>query len=247
MKEYIETIPVNDAFSSEDECPFCYLERMSEQRTIRYVLGPGASYMEPEVRAATDSEGFCAEHYQKLYDFGNALGNALMLQSRYVGLLLELEKAKEEFNLPEKRSLFKGKQMGETSLESWAKRDSCYICRKNKENMDRYYATFFTLIKEQEFRTRVENSKGFCMRHFSELLDSAKTHLPNSQRQWFYDTVTRLVEENLQRVKADIDHFVSMFDYRSAGKDWGNARDAVSRGMQKMQGRYPADPPYKDK
>lgn len=247
MKEYIETIPVNDAFSAEDECPFCHLERMSEQRTIRYVLGPGASYMEPEVRAATDKEGFCADHYQKLYDFGNPLGNALMLQSRYVGILRELEKAKEEFCLPEKRSLFKGKQTGETSLESWAKRDSCYICRKNKENMERYYATFFVLIKEPEFRQKVENSKGFCMRHFGELLESAKTHLPNNQREWFYDTAIRLVEENLQRVKGDIDHFVSMFDYRSAGKDWGNARDAVSRGMQKMQGRYPADPPYKDK
>ena len=246
MKEYIETIPVNDAFSSEDECPFCYLERMSEQRTIRYVLGPGASYMEPDVRAATDEEGFCAEHYRKLYDFGNHLGNALMLQSRYVGLLLELEKAKEEFSMPDKRSLFK-KETGETSIEAWAKRDTCYICRKNKENMARYYATFFALIKEEEFRSRVENSKSFCMRHFGELLDSAKTHLPNSQRQWFYDTVTRLVEDNLHRVKADIDHFVSMFDYRSAGKDWGTARDAVSRGMQKLQGRYPAAPPYKDK
>lgn len=246
MKEYIETIPVNDAFSSEDECPFCHLERMSEQRTIRYVLGPGASYMEPDVRAATDEEGFCAEHYQKLYDFGNHLGNALMLQSRYVGLLLELEKAKEEFSMPDKRSLFK-KETGETSVEAWAKRDSCYICRKNKENMDRYYATFFALIKEEGFRNRVEKSKGFCMRHFSELLEHAKTKLSNSQRQWFYDTVTRLVEDNLHRVKADIDHFVSMFDYRSAGKDWGTARDAVSRGMQKLQGRYPADPPYKDK
>lgn len=247
MKEYIDTIPVNDAFSSEDECPFCYLERMSEQRTIRYILGPGASYMEPEVRAATDQEGFCAQHYQKLYDFGNGLGNALILQSRYVGILRELEDAKKEFALPDKRTLFKGKQSTESALERWARRDSCYLCRRNEENMQRYYATFFALIKEQEFRGRVEGCKGFCMRHFSELLNAAKTHLPNNQRQWFYDTATGLVEENLHRVKADIDHFVSMFDYRSAGKDWGTARDAVSRGMQKLQGRYPADPPYKDK
>ena len=47
------------------------------------------------------------------------------------------------------------------------------------------------------------------------------------------------------RVKGDLDHFVSMFDYRSAGKDWKNARDAVSRSMQKLQGLHPADPPYK--
>ena len=84
MREQIDTIPVNEAFASDDECPFCYLERMSEQRTIRYVLGPGASYMEPEVRGVTDTVGFCREHYQKMYDFGNALGNALIMQS-YLG------------------------------------------------------------------------------------------------------------------------------------------------------------------
>ena len=34
MKEHIDTIPVNDAFNSGDECPFCYLERKAEQSTI---------------------------------------------------------------------------------------------------------------------------------------------------------------------------------------------------------------------
>ena len=72
MREKIQTIPVNEAFDSGDECPFCYLEREVEQRVIRYVLGPGASYMEPDVRAATDSAGFCRSHYQKMHDYGNA-------------------------------------------------------------------------------------------------------------------------------------------------------------------------------
>ena len=66
MKEQIDTIPVNDAFAAEDECPFCWLERKAEQSTIRYVAGPGASYMEPDVRAATDKAGFCATHMEKL-------------------------------------------------------------------------------------------------------------------------------------------------------------------------------------
>ena len=70
MREQIDTIPVNDAFLSEDECPFCFLERQAEQRTIRYVLGPGASYMEPDVRAATDKSGFCTHHMKTVYDFG---------------------------------------------------------------------------------------------------------------------------------------------------------------------------------
>ena len=91
MKERIHTIPVNEAFLSGDECPFCYLERQVEQRVIKYTLGSGASYMEPEVRGETDRQGFCGAHLKKMYDFGNTLGNALILQTYFVGLFEEME------------------------------------------------------------------------------------------------------------------------------------------------------------
>lgn len=54
MKEHIYTIPVSEAFETDDECPFCALERTTERNAIRYTAGPAASYMEPDVRAATD-------------------------------------------------------------------------------------------------------------------------------------------------------------------------------------------------
>ena len=249
MREHIDTIPVNEAFTSGHECPFCYLERMSEQRSIRYILGPGASYMEPDVRAMTDKEGFCREHFKKMYDFSNQLGSALIMQTYLARLLEELESETDGFELPAKRPLFGGKKNDtqESGLLTWAKGkgSTCCLCQKLEYNMKRYYHTFFVLLKEEEFRSRVEGSKGFCMRHFAEVLELAKTELPNGQREWFYGTLIPLMKENLLRVKGDLDHFVSMFDYRSAGKDWGNARDAVSRTMQKLQGGYPADPPYK--
>ena len=90
MREQIDTIPVNEAFEAMDECPFCALERTVEQKAIRYTAGPGASYMEPDVRAVTDAMGFCRVHYKKLYDYGNSLGNALMMQTRFVGLQKEI-------------------------------------------------------------------------------------------------------------------------------------------------------------
>ena len=43
-----------------------------------------------------------------------------------------------------------------------------------------------------------------------------------------------------------IDHFVEMFDYRMAGADWGDSKDAVARGMQKLQGLYVADEAFKE-
>lgn len=248
MKEQIQTIPVNEAFDAGGECPFCHLERMVEQRTIRYVLGAGASYMEPDVRTATDRAGFCRDHYKKMFDYGNPLGNALMMQTYLNGLMLEFEQQEKGYVPPAKKPLFgKKPEPRANSMAAWAreKQNSCYLCQRIRDNMDRYYSTFFVLIKEPEFRAKVEKSKGFCMCHFARLLEYAEDALPDKQKPWFKETVMELMKQNLNRVKEDLDHFVEMFDYRSAGSDWRNSKDAVERTMQKLKGGYPADKPYR--
>ena len=247
MRDQIDTIPVNEAFEAGDECPFCHLERVVEQKAIRYTLGPGASYMEPDVRAATDARGFCRGHYKKLYDYGNSLGNALMLQTYYVGLIKELEAQVDGFEMPGKRGLFSKKPDGPLPILAWAreKNSTCFLCEKIDYNMNRYYVTFFHLVKDPEFRAKVEGGKGFCMHHFQKLLEVAPDKLPNGQIEWFYNTVLTQMRENLARVQGDLDWFVDKFDYRNASAPWKNSRDAVSRSMQKLKGIYPADDPYK--
>ncbi len=247
MKEQIDTIPVNEAFESGDECPFCYLERQAEQRAIRYAIGPGASYMEPDVRAVTDRQGFCRTHYKKMYDYGNALGNALVMQTYYIGMRKELQNQIDSFKMPDKRGLFSKKPEGNLPIVDYLKQKngSCYLCGKVAYNMRRYYNTFFYLIQDAAFRRKVESSKGFCMHHFAELLEVAQEKVPNSQIQWFYNTVFDLMTDNLARVQGDLDWFVDKFDYRNAAADWKNSKDAVSRSMQKLKGGYPADGPYK--
>ena len=249
MREQIHTIPVNEAFEAGDECPFCHLERKAERHAIRYVLGPGASYMEPDVREVTDKKGFCPQHMQKLYTYGNHLGSALMIQTHMTGLMLMLENEIDDFEMPPKRSLL-GKKKPAAEEPMWQRIrqrvESCYVCDKVEYNMERYFETFFMLVKEPEFRAKVEGSKGFCLRHFSRLLEVAEEHLPNSQREWFYSAVFSLMRENLRRVKEDLDWFVAKFDYRNASAPWRNSQDAVPRAMQKLEGLYPADKPYKE-
>ena len=249
MKEQIDTIPVNEAYESSDECPFCYLERQAEQRAIRLVLGPAATYMESDMRANTDKNGFCREHFKKMYDYGNSLGSALIMQTYYVGLIKELEQQLDDFELPVKKGLFSKKQQWELPLLQWAKEknSTCFLCDKLAYNMRRYYATFFHMIKDAQFRQKVEQSKGMCMCHFEQLLEMAEEFLSNDQRRWFYTTVTKLMRENLSRVQGDLDWFVQKFDYRNASAPWKNSQDAVSRSMQKLKGQYPADLPYKQK
>lgn len=248
MKEQLHTIPVNEAFDSGDECPFCYLQRQCEQRTIRYVVGPGASYMEPEVRLATDKAGFCREHTKKIYDYGNTLGSALILQTHYARLLEQFRQDAAAFRPPEKKSLLgkrKGGPVSDLPARLQEQSCSCYICDRISYNMERYYYTFCELLKDAEFRAKVEKGNGFCLRHFGELLAAAEEKLPNSQHDWFYHTIFPLMEQHLLRVKEDLDWLIAKYDYRNAAAPWKNAQDALKRAMQKVEGLYPADPPYK--
>lgn len=247
MKEHLHTIPVNDAFSSGDECPFCYLQRQAEQRVIRFVAGPSASYMEPDMRELTNKTGFCPAHLKKLYDYGNTLGNALMLQTYYARVMERLHDEIEHFDAPAPKKLFSKPQISHDGMWKRLQQEveNCYICERLEFNMERYYYTFFMLLKEAEFREKVEGCKGFCLHHFAQLLHVAEEKLQNSNRQWFYDTVFGLMEENLARVKADLDWLVEKHDYRNGSADWKNSRDALPRTMQKLGGGYPSDKPYR--
>lgn len=248
MKEHIHTAPVNEAFAAGDECPFCYLERQAEQHALRFTAGPSASYMAPDIRAETNRAGFCAVHMKKLYDFGNALGNALMLQTHFEDVLEQFDREMAREGKPAKKSLFGKKKEEGASRGKWL-RDrvgSCYVCEKIDYTMDRYWRTFFYMLKEPEFRQKVEQSKGFCLRHFAQMLDLADEKLPAAQREWFDSTVIPMTRENLQRVKEDLDWLVAKYDYRNADADWRNSKDALQRSMQKVAGIYPADPPYKN-
>lgn len=248
MREMIHTIPVNEAFDSGDECPFCYMERDVERRTLRFVAGPSASYMEPDVRGETNKSGFCRQHMQKLYDFGNTLGAALILQSHYAELLEEFQTAAADRKPERNTGLFRKKQEKTEELywEKLNKRvNSCYICDKMDYNMERYYDTFFHLTKEPEFRHKAEQSKGFCLRHLAKLLEK-EDRLPGSQREWFSKTLLPKAEEELCRVKGELDWLIQKHDYRFAKSDWGNSRDVLPRAMQKLAGIHPTDKPYKN-
>ena len=248
MKEHIHTAPVNEAFDAGDECPFCYLERQAEQHALRFTAGPSASYMAPDIRAETNRAGFCTTHMKKLYDFGNALGNALMLQTHFEDVLEQFDREMAREGKPAKKGLFGKKKEEGTGQGQWLRRrvESCYVCEKIDYTMDRYWRTFFYMLKDEEFRQKVEHSKGFCLRHFADLLDLADERLPAAQREWFKETLIPLTRENLQRVKEDLDWLVAKYDYRNADADWRNSKDALQRSMQKVAGIYPADPPYKN-
>lgn len=250
MKEQLYTIPLMDAFKADDECPFCFIERNLEQHAINFVLGPGASYMEDDVRCETDSHGFCRQHYKKLYDYGNRLGCGLILSTHIKQKNNELDEQIKSYR-PTKISMLdrlkRSSSPDGNTLLKWIRNqeNSCYICDYYKNTYDRYLDTFFELYKkESAFRELLQNSKGFCLHHFGDLIEKADLKLSGKERSAFYNILFPLMQKHMHRVQDDMEWFCEKFDYRNKDADWKNSRDAIQRTMQKMGSSYPADPPF---
>ena len=93
MKTEIYTIPIQDAFAEESECPVCRMYQKLEENAINYTIGPGASYMEGDIREQSDEQGFCQKHLGMLYEYPNKLGLAMMLKTHMDKTAKELKKA----------------------------------------------------------------------------------------------------------------------------------------------------------
>ena len=124
-KEKLYTIPLNDAMNENDECIFCSLERNLLYKTMDFVLGDSSSYMESDIREMTDKEGFCREHTKMMFDYGNALGNGLILETHLKKVRQELHEQIAQYSPSGKGSPFKrilGKKSEEqNSLSAWAR------------------------------------------------------------------------------------------------------------------------------
>ena len=255
MKEKLYTIPLMDAMKANDECPFCYIDRDLEQNALEFVLG--TSYMQSDIRDMTDAAGFCKEHMKKMYDFGNAQGNALMLQTHIRKLKKELKAVIDDYKpvkASTKEKLSNLVKKGTTNLNDpiaiWCERKdvSCYVCNYTKGTFDRYVDTFFYLYKnEPEFVELLKGSKGLCLHHLGVVMEAMRLALSEKDAEELRKILFSLTEENLDRILEDITLFCNKFDYKYNDVPWGNARDAVPRSMQKLRGGYPADPVLKQR
>ena len=248
MKEQIHTIPISDAMANAGECPFCYIERKTEDHMMDFVIGHGASYMENDIREMTDREGFCRSHFKKMFDYGNSLGNAWILKTMYMRHIEEMDKTFKKFKPDSsgKKGLFKKESSGNSIVDWINKREStCFICTSVQNTFNAYMKTFFTMYKKDaDFRKQVAETKGFCLDHFKVLLQGADEMLNEKERKEFYDVVLPMMKENMSRVYEDIAWFIEKYDYKNKDADWKDSKDAIQRGMQKLRGSDPSLPPH---
>lgn len=228
MREDITSIPVSEVFEPRDGCPLCRLRDRLEERVVTYITG--AAMMEPDVRQETNRTGFCLAHYKQMLGRRNRLSVALMLQS----YLDELDKT--VFAGPP----LLGRSAGRQRQKADKATASCFVCRKTGVAFDRMLLTVCRLWEqERDFRALFDEQTSLCLPHFARLTETAATAMSRKNTPEFQKACARLSRRSLQELKADVDHFCRMFDYRNAGGDWGNARDAVERTVEFLTGHHP--------
>lgn len=240
MKETIYTIPINEVYDGDFECPLCALRSRLESEAVDYALG--AAMMEPDFRIESNEKGYCNRHFSMLFSNTNKLSLALILDTHLEEFRADLDKFKKpaEKLSDEKGGLFKKSAQG-FSDELCAFLDknssSCAICDKIDKTMKRYIEILIEMWEtEPDFKKKFEASKGACMPHFKELAKAALKQLKNSDANKFISALTQKQIEELLRIQEDIHKFTLKFDYRNADMEWGTAKDAPIRTIEKISG-----------
>lgn len=222
MKEKIYTIPINEAFDEVCECPLCFIERHLESDAIEYELG--AAMMEPDHREISNEKGFCKRHLEMMFQKENKLSLALVMDTHLAEVrkkVLALKNGKKGFFKKESPSI------SETV-------NSCIVCDKLEKTMDRYMDVLVSMYKDEgEFREKFKSSKGFCLYHFNKLLERADGE--------FLKALIEKEEMELEAINDDIHKFTLKFDYRNRDMEWGTAKDAPVRCVQKLVGYIKED------
>ena len=235
MKEQLYTIPVNEAFDTDCECPICTMYKSLEEDAIEFTMGP--SYMEDDIRMETNKIGFCETHLKKLYGYQNRLGLALILQTHMAEVVKQVEGLSKS-SKPHPPSLFKKKDNSSplvTYIHNIQKQ--CFVCDRVNRMFERYLVTTFYLYKkESEFRTKLKNSKGFCLKHYGMLYEKANSELSGAMLDDFIKDINEVFLSNMHRMEEDIEWFTNKFDYRYANEPWKNSKDALPRTIQKLGG-----------
>lgn len=231
MKEKLYTIPINDAFNTDCECPVCAMRKVLEDNAVQYTMGP--SYMEDDTRAMTDELGFCQKHAMDVYHMENRLGMSLVLKTHFDKVIDDVKRLSATPVKP--KALFK-KEAEIPPVAAYIEKleHSCFVCNRIDQVFDRYIDTIFYLWKsDQDFKQKFEHCKGFCTAHYGILMREAPEKLKGDHLTAFTDTLNRLYIENMERVRDDLAWFINKNDYKYASEPWKNAKDAIPRALTK--------------
>lgn len=93
--------------------------------------------------------------------------------------------------------------------------------------MIRYYKTVAEMFfAEKKFKEILQNTKGFCLEHFGQLLRYAS--FARTRKKDYIYTLTKLEQAGVQSLLEDLNWFAAKHDYRNADKPWNGAEDSFA-------------------
>lgn len=242
MKEKIYTIPVSEAYELDCECPLCELEKKLEEESLEYALG--AAMMEPDYRVESNSKGYCRAHFSKMLEMNNKLSLALVLDTHLEEIRGKLSKFEKDVKhaANEKGGLFKKSNAAPVAEKLSGTLHTiqcgCMVCDKVEYTMERYCdVLLYMWANEPEFKAKFDRSKGVCLKHMEMLLGMMPKSLKASQQGDFVAALYEQQMHNLERIQNDIHKFTLKFDYRNRDMEWGSAKDAPFRTIDKISGK----------
>ena len=232
----LEISRVHDAYAQGGECPLCSLMDGAERTYLRSFQH--SRVMEPNVRVATNSLGFCPDHLGKLYQGENKLGLGLVVHTHLQEKMPVIRSALEEIISTAQAGRRDRARRIEgiiATLESL--RDSCFICGLLRQDLARYAFTILYLWrKDPEFPVVFRASRGFCLTHFCTVTETAVALLRGDRfALWLRDAVP-LMTGSLESLSEDLLAFTQLHQAgnRSLGSE--SERSALARTLQKLAG-----------
>ncbi len=235
MRHHIDTIPVWDAYRTDCECPMCHLQAENEKNYVDAFMG--GSVMEPDVRVEVNKYGFCGRHFKLMLNNNNRLGVALMAHTYLKETMARLGKTSMAVNEAPKGGLF-ARRVPTAGTDFSHITDTCILCDRLKETMDRYVYTLVYMWKhESAFRAQLQKSKGLCLKHYAEIINAAPEQLKGMELKEFVDQLNKIEMDNLSRLEKEIEWFTLKFDHKNADKPWGTSKDSLDRTILKLRGK----------
>ncbi len=230
----LETIPVWDGVKEGSECFLCSLMKKAEEDGVRYYLS--SAVMTPEVRVEMNKHGFCPHHSAMLAESGKPQSLALAMDTYY-------DENKKVFQphisrILEAGNARKAMKAAEGLFEAAHEREKgCLICSRMDERLLRYCYTVASLWStDQDFRTALESSKGFCLHHTEALIHTAAEALSGDDLMGFCKSMAELLQKNLDRVQHDDWWMTQKYKSENKDKPWNGAEDAQKRAVYKLIG-----------
>ena len=229
MKPNITTIPISDLFSETDGCPICRMYRMLEAQYVEYITG--AAMMAPDVRVRTNRVGFCHRHFSMMVNTGPRLSNALLLQT-HIDELRNKVFPKKNTELPDKKMLAAIAENART----------CYVCDRIEHDILHLLATVYVQFgADENFRSQYRAQDFICLDHYALVMANFnKKAMDKKTASEFCEATNTLSKGTMDTLYDDVTHFTTMFDYRNAGGDYKNSKDAIERSVRFLTS-YPVD------